>query len=135
MAACSSAVHEPVTQGSMAWSTSAPVRPTITPTRCCCSASVKFSANSGQSSCSSARTCCSRLARVAAVRRASAAAAPRASASVAAPATRRKTAAISSNSCASCWWSSVYAWLTCRSASLASSAGNTMASSASECAQ
>ena len=75
-------VDAPVIQGSMACRTSAPVRPMITPTRWSCSASVKYSANSGHSSCSSARTCCSRDARVAAVSRCSRAACCDASASV-----------------------------------------------------
>jgi len=64
----------PVTQGSMACSTSAPVRPMIMPTMSCCSSTLKFSANNGHSSCSSPVTCSNRVARIAAHMRCSLAA-------------------------------------------------------------
>ena len=141
-------------QESMLCSTSAPVLPMISPTSRLCSVSEKCFSNKGHSSASSRATCVSRHTRTAAhaaCRRRSTSftvafegfgfakdeegtssrdfAASSASPMPAATRKSRRHASRSTNSSASCSWSSVYECETLCSSSLSSSAGNTSSSS------
>ena len=146
-------------QESMLCRTSAPVLPMMSPTSRLCSVSEKCFSNRGHSSASSRATCVSRHTRTAAhaaCRRRSTSftaafetrgsvafkgetkALVRASSASPMPAATRKSrrhASRSTNSSASCSWSSVYECDTLCSSSLSSSAGNTSSSSLRLCAR
>mmetsp|Transcript_30927 Transcript_30927/g.80620 ORF Transcript_30927/g.80620 Transcript_30927/m.80620 type:complete len:279 (-) Transcript_30927:85-921(-) len=130
----SSSEKEPEIQGSRACRTCAPVRPMITPTKYCCSSVEKCSVKRGHSSASSARMWVSRDARTAAHMRRAASVELRAVATSGALRRVAITCSRSLNCFSSSWWSSVYAWLTLRSACLLSSAGKTISSSLRLCA-